>query len=550
MKKSIFLPLLLVLVSSLLWGANTQQIIPLSSPLYRYIDRLYILEGHSRPSSARPWSASEASLILSRVEGNSPLYAEVERILEEGLRFKFSDGFQFDVSLDLNIELYTHSNGEDFNTDRDWVYGFEERRPLAKLNFEFLVGDFFYLFTDLQYGRNRFTDRDTLASVGGPSGAVAGSIIDGDSEEGKIITASWPYSQPFLTNILWPTHDLDMQVPKRALFSVGGQHWNFNLSRDRTQWGHGKSGNLIIGDHVDFHEFAKLNIFTNIFKYEWLNLFFETNPSFKESKSSDTEFRIFMAHRLEFRILEKVTFSISENIMYRNDLLSLQYFNPAFIFHNLNSSTMFNAIAHAEIDYTFYRGFNLYGQFALDQATAPNEPTGQAPAFGWLLGIEYAGELPQGYLSASAEFIYNSPAMYRRKDVDFLMFRRYPTNVAGSGGEFYSHIDYIGYQWGGDLQALQIELSYEHLRWGEVGLRLFGIRQGEVDLFTRNNVVTTLHEAAPSGEAHETGIITLWAESATFLNYPPITTWFQLDLIGKKGHKGDVQFTLGASVRL
>ncbi len=550
MKRLIFIPLLLLLVSSLLWGANTQQIIPLTSPIYRQMDRLYLLEGLSRPSSARPWSVSEASLILSRVRSDSPLYSEIKKILEEGLRFKFSDGFQADVSLDINVEIYTHSNGEDFNTDRHWVYGFEERQPLAKLNFEFLVGNFFYLFTDLQYGRNRFTDRDTLASVGGPSGAVVGSIIDSNTEEGKIIASSWPYSQPFLTNILWPTHDLDMQIPKRALFSVGGRNWNFNLSRDKTKWGHGKSGNLIVDDHTDFHEFAKLNVFTNIFKYEWLNIFFETNPSFRESRSSDTEFRIFMTHRLEFRILDKVTFSISENIMYRNDLLSLRYFNPAFIYHNLNSSTMFNAIAHAEIDYTFYRGFNLYGQFALDQATAPNEPAGQAPAFGWLAGLEYAIELPQGYLSASAEYVYSSPAMYRRKDVDFLMFRRYPTNVSSSGGEFYSHIDYIGYKWGGDLQALQFELTYEHLKWGEVGLRLFGIRQGEVNYFTPNNVVTNLYETTPTGEAHDTGIITLWGKSATFLNYPPISTWFQLDLIGKRDHKGDVQFTLGVSLSL
>jgi hypothetical protein len=157
------------------------------------------------------------------LEKGLPSTLRLRAILEESLRFKFSDNFQFDVSVDLNIEIYTHSNGEDFNTDRHWVYSFEERQPFLKLNFEFLVGNFFYLFTDLQYGRNRFTDRDTLFSVGGPSGAVVGSIIDGETEEGKIITSSWPYSQLFLTNILWPTHDLDMQLPKRALFSVGGK---------------------------------------------------------------------------------------------------------------------------------------------------------------------------------------------------------------------------------------------------------------------------------------------------------------------------------------
>ncbi|HHU88113.1 MAG TPA: hypothetical protein GXZ38_01985, partial [Spirochaetales bacterium] len=87
MKKWGYLILFLLVTGSLLWGVNTQEIIPLSSPLYRHIDRLYILEGRPRPSSARPWSVNEASLILSRIENRSPLYEAIEAILEESLRF-------------------------------------------------------------------------------------------------------------------------------------------------------------------------------------------------------------------------------------------------------------------------------------------------------------------------------------------------------------------------------------------------------------------------------------------------------------------------------
>jgi len=513
------------------------------------MDLLYILQGYSRPSSARPWSVNEASLILSRVKGGSELYAKIAKMLNRTMRISLADGFQADVSLDLNLEMYVHSNKEEFKTDRDWLYSFEERKPLLKLNFTFLVGDFFYIFTDLQYGRNRFTDQDDLVSVGGSSTKVVGSIIDNTMDEGKLISSSWTYSQPFLTNILWPTHDLDMQVPKRAVISVGGNQWNFNLSRDRTEWGHGKTGNLIIGGHTDFHEFAKLNVFTNFFKYEWVNLFFETNPSYKESLSADKEFRIFMAHRLEFRPHAKVTFTLSENIMYRNDVFSFRYLNPAFIYHNLNSSTMFNAIAHLELDYTPIKGVNVYGQFALDQATAPNEPDSQAPAYGWLAGLEYATGLKRGYLLTSLEFVYNSPAMYRRKDVDFLMFRRYPTNIQGSGGHFYSHIDYVGYKWGGDLQALQLEVVYKHLGWGEIGLKLFGLRLGEVDYFTSNSVVNSVRERAPSGvDVQEKGIISLWGKTESFLKYPHLSLQGQLDFIGELGTKGDVQLTLSSSI--
>ncbi|MFA5468254.1 MAG: hypothetical protein WC224_04260, partial [Sphaerochaetaceae bacterium] len=208
--------IILLIIGSLLWAANSQEIIPLSSPLYQEMDLLYILQGYSRPSSARPWSVNEASLILSRVKGGSELYAKIAKMLNRTMRISLADGFQADVSLDLNLEMYVHSNKEEFKTDRDWLYSFEERKPLLKLNFTFLVGDFFYIFTDLQYGRNRFTDQDDLVSVGGSSTKVVGSIIDNTMDEGKLISSSWTYSQPFLTNILWPTHDLDMQVPKRA----------------------------------------------------------------------------------------------------------------------------------------------------------------------------------------------------------------------------------------------------------------------------------------------------------------------------------------------
>ena len=281
--------------------------------------------------------------------------------LGQSLRFQFRDGFEFDTSADVNFEMYAHGNTGDVHTDRDWVHGFEDRKPLLKLNFYFAMEDYFYLFTDLQYGRNRFTSRDSgRQAVGGSSGAVVGSIMDDTTNQGEIITDSWAYGQPFLTNILWPSYDIDFQTPKRAVASIGGSGWNFNLSRDRITWGNGRSGNFIIGDHVDYQEFARFNVYSDYFKYEWLNVFFETNPSTNELISQDTEFRMLMAHRLEFRIFDRITFAVSENIMYQNDVFSLRHVNPAFIYNNLNTTAMFNAIEHAELDVDLGRNFNVY----------------------------------------------------------------------------------------------------------------------------------------------------------------------------------------------
>ncbi|MFA7670777.1 MAG: hypothetical protein WCY53_00820 [Sphaerochaetaceae bacterium] len=568
MKKFVYLASLLIFSVSFSYSANLQNVIPLSADLYDDIDLLYLTEGLGRASTARPWTTNEASLILSRVQKEklSPseliLYEKSYTFLKEPLRFNYKDEFAFDVSLDGNFEIYAHSNSEDFITDRDWVYSFEKRKSLLKLNISFEVGEFFYIFTDLQYSKNRFRDKDSLFDVGGVGNPSIGAIIDETRPPGKIAIKSLFYTSPFSTNVMWPPSDLDMQTPKRAIASVGGKKWNFNLSRDRIKWGNSHIDNFIVSEHIDFHEYARLNIFTDNFKYEWLNIFFETNPysGWNLELSKDKDFRIFMAHRLEFRILNKVTFSISENIMYSNDVFDLRFMNPAFIYHNINNSAMFNAIAHLEIDYAISKGFNTYIQAVLDQATAPNEAASQPDAFGVLGGFEWAKAFSKGVFSASVEYAYTNPALYHRNGVDFLMFRGYPTLEY----RIVSHIDYIGFKYGPDTHAVQIEFTYRDPKRGVVGLKLLGLREGEVNFFTEWEDIINIRTNSPSGEkVEETAIISFWGKVGLpkkLFSLLDIAFWYELDIIGKqtylkesslyKNHKSDVQFTLGFSVTL
>jgi hypothetical protein len=545
-----------------------QEIIPLSSPFYEDMDALYLLTGSGTPSNARPWSKTEASLILSRIDGEKlqgparALYQSISRIIQEGLRFQYDDGFQLGTTFDYAFEMYWHENTEDFVKDTDWNYGFEQRKPMLKLSISFALHDYFYIFTDMQYGRNRFTDRDVFLEVGGRDPRIPiGSIITDDSAE--IVEHSAIYSTSFLTNILVPTYDLDFQTPKRAIAAVGGESWNFSLSRDKVSWGNGNSGNFIIDDHVDYHEFARFTAFSDYFKYDFLNVFFETNANTAEGSSADTTFRMFMAHRLEFRVKDIFTFAVSENIMYQNDVFSLRYLNPAFIYHNLNVNVMFNAIAHMEVDYQLAPKLSIYGQAVLDQAVAPNESASQADAYGYLAGLEHAAVIDRGILISSLEYAYANPALYRRAGMDFLMFRRYH----GNGTSFISHIDYIGYQYGGDTQALQLDSSYRIPDLGAVRIMLLGLRKGSVDYFMTNEEVNAIRTPAPSGpEVGES----LTASLSVDYRIPRIIAWIdsqlwmQLDWIGKrtyvkptdteeafyKDHTRDIQFTVGMSVLL
>jgi hypothetical protein len=575
MRKSIsFMCILCMVLVGLSASVASQESIALESSVYDDMDALYLVTGMGTPSNARPWTKNEANLILSRVDRttltgvSATIYDNLLNTLSEGLAFQFKDGFQFGVGMDLYSEGYYHTNSDDFILEDDWIRGFEQRKPVFRLRFDFSLKDYLFIYSDLQYGQNRFNYLDTDVFIATLHQDGIGSIINSSAPfpanlRGSLVTHSANYSKPFHTNSMPfnESYNIDFQVPKRAVATVGGDSWNLTLGRDKVSWGNGHSGNFIIGDHVDYHEFARAVVFSDYFKYDWLNVFFETNPS--ESEEWDSFFRILMAHRLEFRILDKLTFALSENVMYQNDVFDLRYLNPAFIYHNLNNRSMFNAIAHVELDYSFAKGFNAYAQYVLDQAQAPNESAAQADATGYLAGLEYAIAAGPGIFTTSLEYAQTSPALYRRDIVDFLMFRKYFTHGNPTGPGYLLAIDYIGYQYGGDMQVLQWDVAYRIPEIAEFRFALIGMRHGEVDYFTPNDVVNNTRVPTPSGdEVDETLVVSLSGE----YSIPRIVQWVeaslyaQMDWIGRRtlvkatglytNGTSDLQLTMGLSISL
>ncbi|HEY9054971.1 MAG TPA: hypothetical protein VIO60_09150, partial [Rectinemataceae bacterium] len=384
---------------------------------------------------------------------------------------------------------YAHSN-QAFDLESDWVRGFESRKPLARISLDFSLKDFLYLYCDMQYGRNRFNLADDLfyALARYPGGI--GAIIGPGDTSAVLAWHSAIYSAPFLTNILLEPRDFDYQWPKRAVASIGGPNWNLSLARDRLRWGNGHSGNFVVDDHSDYQDFARLSAFSDNFKYEWLLVFLESSPA--QGEVAEEKFRTLFAHRLEFRILKRISFAISENILYQNDVFDLKYLNPAFIYHNLNKRNMFNAIAHAELDWNFARGWKLYAQGVMDQGRAPTESSIQADATGWLAGLEYAGAAGAGLVTSSLEFALTSPLLYRRDGLDFIAYRKYytngdPTSPNYGYAGFIVNLDYLGYQYGGDAIILQWDGAYRVPGLGKASVRLFGMRHGEMDFYLSHN---------------------------------------------------------------
>ena len=453
------------------------QVIPLASSVYEDMDLLYLLAGKGTPSGSRPWTKAEAQAILGSVRKESlqavahSLYTSIQKKVEAPLRWNFSDGFSLSAYADVSVENYIHSNSE-FSSYGAWDYSYVDRKPLVRLRLDMAVSDFFYTYSDLQYGYGLHTKDDTLDYL--DANDSVGALIPANSglyyvdENTKLVQ----YEKWYANNIITSTTHIDFQTPKRSVISLGSERWNATFSRDRISWGNSKIGNFILDDHVDFHEYFALQPTRNISSMKrWSSFRYTMFHVHTENVAG---------HRLS-SVLEQSQFGASEMSCIKM-IPGLAVSQPR-LFSQSERAQKFNAIAHIELAYVPFAGFRLYGQFALDQAVAPNEGDNpELPAWGMSLGADYAAAFAQGVLQSSIEASMTLPHMYRRDIVDFLMARRY----AGLNTNAWNAVklDYIGSPYGGDALVLHARTLYKVTDEGSLSLAVTGVLKGGVDMFT------------------------------------------------------------------
>ena len=585
MKKKgvLILGLFLLLLSGLcgLWASEVKPvkaiIYPLDSSIYEDMDALYALCGLARPSTNRPWSDSQARMILSKVDKTSlsgvalGLYDVIVTELDKGLRWKVGDDFQLDVGIIFGLEMYAHSNADDFTTEDDWEHGYQERKSLMRLHFDFTSGDFLYTTSDIHYKWSRADYNDTygnyLADHGSNDGYIASYKMD---DTAYYVKKSYAFSQSFFTSFFTNTMNFSFIWPKRAVFSLGGDRWNLSVNRDELSLGNAYFGNLLVDDH-HFSDYARLTVFGNHFNYDWILMYLNTTVTDNEQHAT-TEGRIFMIHTLQFRILDRISMTISENVMYKYNTFDLGFLNPAFIYHNLNNRSMFNAIAYAEANWTVVPGLEVYAQYAMDQARAPHEGDSQSDSSGFVAGLKYTCALGNGVLASYAEFAQTTPLLYRRDIVDFVRANRYWSHGAldGSfGGGHVPFFDYIGFPYGGDCRLLEVRSTYKALNhWSVSGFaRLFD--RGAMNLYRPHNDSGNNEDDAyysgktPSGDIISRNLtcgVEFKADLDKLFSWPGITFEGELDWLNRwdytkatkeySNYRSDVQLTLGLSVSI
>lgn len=476
MKKKILLLLSLLFISTSLLVAmdNGQKILELDSFIYDSMEQLYLLEGHSLPTTSKPWSEAEVLDLLDGVEPtksvSKKLYQRISNSVKAERPIVLSDeDVQMNFDTTIALEGYYHTN-QVFKDEEYWVHGFSDREKNLDIEWDLWSTDNIYVYFDAPL---------LMLSLGNHHNKDQGNYL---------------YQNTFTTNspLLAPANfgaDGDFTFPYRSFGSFGSEHWNLSAGRDRFSWGPGESGNLMLGEHFIQHDFVKFTTFHNDYKYTLLTSFFPPDSTMGVDQNWEAEgFTMFMGHRIEFSFLDdKIGLALNEAVVYKTkyNTLNLAAINPFGFFHNEYIRGMANSLITAEVDYNPFGYVDFYGQFAIDEISLGEkmqpEPGSYPNAMGYMIGAKAAIPIKDKYVAkTSLEAAFTDPFLYLRgldgfsnKDGD-----SDPDNDKKNG---YSHgygfdaivknynspgdywRSYLGYEYGGDAIVLNFTSSIDNM---------------------------------------------------------------------------------------
>ena len=498
---------------------NYEKIYPIDDQIVQDLKDLYILNGLALPSTTGPYSGSELLMALERLD--YAVLDDFSRGLYDGIRSQLdADGAASTFTADITIfpQFYLHTNTDEaFQTWDKWAFEWADTVPVLSFVTEEHIGRNFYGFFDFSLGTTK-------------TKAPYGESAFGDR--------FWESNIPI--DIM---NNLDFNFPYRAFVAAGGENWSLEVGRERYSWGPGQTGNFILGDHIKYHNSARITTFDDNFKYTFLVLSFihpqnyyydgELHPNGQNGQSSYLNgISAFIAHRLEWRLFsDKVGLVLTEGVMYmskdnRIDLIAL---SPAHLFHNSYTRSLTNSILSFEFDWTIVKGLNLYAQLVVDEMILPGEPVpgkegdslAEPTSMGYMLGLSYETAVADGILALNLEGVYTDPYLYLRdadRQIDGNSGRNQnkgdwginfvvPTReMVKTGGTQYFDEQFLGYRYGGDAIVGQLSASYRKPGQWELGTRLFYMAHGTHDQWTVwTRVNEKYHNVTTPTDEHQTG---------------------------------------------
>ena len=481
MKRILIAIAIALLVSASVFAySNQQKIYSVDSGVYKAMETLYILSGKALPSSSGPWSEMELQKMLAKIDRSSlsdaaqKYYDYVEGMITSEPRRQYADNFAMEFGLDLDLELYFHTN-DAVNLEEDWFHGYTERQKFLSFTFETWPTNRFYGFFSVDMGLG-----------------IGKAIAEGYN---PLYKPGLSINMPIVNELLFTKREMfdafNFHFPERAFVSAGGANWSFMAGRDRLSWGSGETGNLMLSDSFPVHTMARFNTFFDAFKYSLVATIYPFSSADGQYDSLDG-YKALLVHRIEFNLFkDKVGLIINEACMFWSnpnaDTGAQQFFlaqiNPFGFMHNEYVPRNANSLLVFEANYTPFAGINAYGQFAVDEFSGPGEGKWNPPAFGFLAGAKGAFIAGSGIMTASLEFAKTDPYLYIRG----LHYNATETSGYGFDAIYRSFVNgfavindrmFTTYRYGNDVILFDGRIGYELPGKLKVGFEAMFMKHG------------------------------------------------------------------------
>ena len=498
-KLSVLLALILIICQMVSATTKGMNIIPLSSPIYEYVDLLYTLEGLAGAQGARPWTEADLRQQIGRITPTSDAAIELYNTIKAYLDEDDKETYSGEWNLSLNPSMAVHSNEKSFNTSDDWNSKVLNDK-LLKANFSLYVSDYlaanFGLSLGLQNSAN--AKGDTLMNE--DKTQITGYKFNPSSNEDR-------FNSIFATNIPFLSKgSFDLDVTDNSFVSLGTPYVSVTIARGELSWGNGAMGNLVLGNTLPYHDYVGIAASNNEwFDYNMVVSFFTHPQNYYQGFTSEINgIQMFIAHRFEFRMFEdKLRLTLNEAIMYHSpdNTVDFRIFNPLLILHGLYIPANANSLVSAELEYAPIKNLQIYLSFATDDFAVGNEP--KAPEndatlnmWGITGGIRSTIPYKKGTFSIIFETVYTSPFMYHKDSYNESAEYDYVLDYVGSvrlqNGKFDRQ--YLSFPFGSDAFAILGGLSYTKPYDWDVGLKLFFMAHG----VTNKNSVAEKYDGTQS----------------------------------------------------
>lgn len=468
--KKVSLFVILLCLGFSLFAQNLQKLYPVDSEIYKGIRALYAEAGIAPPSSSGPWTAAEFDDMLHRLSPGKlssqgrVLYEKLHDDLDfRDMREKTAQG---SIGFNPTFEMYMHQNDEDYRLDTDWLYNYDYRRPLVNIPIELFLTDYIYAQTNLAILKTRITYNNLTAT------------IDSSEVFSPKFATNFPFGEALVNHV-------DLNFPERAVASMGFDRLNVTLGRDDLKWSSGRTGSLTVGDHLDYYDFIRFSSFHKNFKYTYVVAGFDSPSWDGQQNSISDKLKMYVAHRFEFRFLQdRVSFALSEAMIYQTSAVDFRYLNPSLFYHNLFIRGNANSTLALELEVVPYKNITIYTNFVIDEFPYPGEDQtaswSHPNGIGQQYGIEATYPLGPGYVTGWFEYVKTDPLLYLRDNVDYIVHRRVFSMERGIAVVK----NFMGYQYGNDAIMLAGGLEYNWYDYLSSFLTVMYMQHGENSMET------------------------------------------------------------------